>query len=106
MVQSFVTLAFPLAAFFEFIINLWKKRRWLNITLRIACISLLYSAITVNLLMARQYSTTVLHWNGMTKEAYWFIYGKEKFTKEDFETRERLIKIPDMARMLNGDRNQ
>ncbi|MBC7862290.1 MAG: glycosyltransferase family 39 protein [Bacteroidia bacterium] len=105
LVQSFTFLAFPMAAFFDRIFSAPAKK-YLKSAIVVAAVVLLVACMRINLLMARQYTTTAMHWGGMTKEAYWFIWNKENFTQQDMEMREKLIREPDGQKMLNGERDQ
>ena len=55
--------------------------------------------------MSLQYRQTIIHWNGMNMETYWFVFMKEEFTAEDFQKREQLIKMPDYSKMIKGERD-
>jgi hypothetical protein len=105
MVQSFSSLAFPLAAFFNWIVAL-SSRRTIKYSLITAGTALIVFFISYNLLMVRQYRIGIMHWAGMNKESYWYIFMKENFSEEQFKRREELIKKPDYDKMVNGERNQ
>jgi hypothetical protein len=105
LVQSYSSLLIPFALFFDFILTFSRKPliRYSFLAIMIVVVA---GLIQLNLLMVRQYKATIIHWVGMNQRTYWFVFGKEKFTQKDFETRERLIHIPDFNAMKKGNRDQ
>lgn len=73
-VDYYPYLAFPLAAFFKQTIELMKSKLAIGFTILL---------IAFNLLQTYQYTTVVIHWDNMTKEAYLFSLGKLKYTNEE-----------------------
>lgn len=55
--------------------------------------------------MTKQFCNTILHWSGMNKETYWWIWGRDSFTNDDYRTREAMIKQPDFEKMQEGKRD-
>lgn len=104
MVQSYTSLAFPLAAFFGWFFNLFKNKNLKYIPHVISIICLVF-CIKLNLLMTKQFCNTILHWSGMNKETYWWIWGRDSFTNDDYRTREAMIKQPDFEKMQEGKRD-
>lgn len=104
LVQSYASLIFPLAAFFQWFLNFPNKLRYKLFNASIFVV-VIYFLINLNLIMSLQYRQTIIHWNGMNKEAYWFVFMKEEFTADDFKKREELIEIPDYSKMIKGERN-
>ena len=104
LIQSFSSLIFPLAAFFHWMINFPKSLKIKTLTL-ISSMLIIYFSVKLNLIMSLQYRQTIIHWNGMNKETYWFVFMKEEFTAEDFQKREQLIKMPNYSKMIKGERD-
>ena len=47
----------------------------------------------------KQYRTSLLHWDSMTKEAYWGIFGRTTWP----QGYEQMIKVPDYEKALKGE---
>lgn len=94
MIETYAFLSIPFAAFFQYIFShhWWKK---------IASIIVVYLLIKLNIFQTDQYQISLIHWDGMTKEAYWEIFLKEQFP----ENYQDLIQEPnyDAAREGKGD---
>jgi hypothetical protein len=93
MIDMYGIMAIPLAAFLE--------RMWTSKTLvkSIAAV-LLVGLIWLNQFQMSQYRTSLLHWDSMTKEAYWGIFGKKTWP----EGYDKMIKIPDYDKALKGEK--
>lgn len=97
MVQYFVFLAIPLAAFINFII---KKRVFLFATGPIILFFTYYS-----ILYTHKMGSWTLHWDGMNKEAYWFTFMKHgRFNAEDQKQFESMLKSPNYEEAMKGNR--
>ncbi len=69
-INLYPILAFSLAALLSY---LYEAKRWkLYLT---HCFIL--SAIVLNWFQSRQYSLGIIHWDGMNKELYWHVFGRE-----------------------------
>jgi len=55
--------------------------------------------IWLNQFQINQYRTSLLHWDSMTKEAYWGIWGKKTWP----EGYDKMIKVPDYEKALKGE---
>lgn len=67
LVESYVFLAFPMAAFINFVLN---KSRTARIVLLLATAFL----ISLNLFQTYQYAKGILHRESMTQKAYWHVF--------------------------------
>jgi hypothetical protein len=105
LIQSFTVLAFPLAALLNFFIGLSTSKIIKSITVCLL-LSTVYYCADLNLIMTKQFKKTILHWAGMNKETYWFIFKRLDFNSDDFAKRERLIQEPNYEAMKKGDRDQ
>ncbi|MDD3877413.1 MAG: hypothetical protein PHT69_12395, partial [Bacteroidales bacterium] len=91
MIESFALLAIPLAAFVNFI---FKKFSWQKLSLGIIIILLL----TLNIIQTFQYRYTIIHWDSMTKEAYWHVFLKLDKPKDI----DRYLVEPDYDKQRKG----
>ena len=94
MIETYAVLAIPMTAFFhEFTKKSWFKKALLAV--------LIYFAVKLNFFQTKQYVSTLIHWDSMTKEAYWAVFMKEEFPPNYFE----LIEAPDYekAKVGGGD---
>jgi len=85
-------MALPLAAFLSFFL----KRSWLEKgILSLVLLFLIY----LNQFQMSQCRTSLLHWDSMTKKAYWGIFLKNDWP-DGYET---MIKIPEYEKALKGE---
>lgn len=70
LVEFYVVMSFPLGAFFAFIV----KR---NIFIKGVTTIMVVFLIWLNLYQSEQYRTSLLHWDSMSKQAYWGIWGRQ-----------------------------
>jgi 4-amino-4-deoxy-L-arabinose transferase-like glycosyltransferase len=93
MIDMYGIMALPLAALLQktFDNKIWAKS--------IATVFLL-AIIGLNQFQMKQYRTSLLHWDSMTKEAYWGIFGKKTWP----EGYDKMIKVPDYEKALNGEK--
>jgi hypothetical protein len=91
LIESYVILSIPMTAFLAWII----EKKWY---VRILIMLLSGWFIFLNIFQTRQYYFGSIHWEGMTKEAYWdsFLHYRpsEKF--------QQLIRYPDNKKALQG----
>jgi hypothetical protein len=87
MVDYYALLAFPLAAFYNRFKFLWFL---------IVPICMILTGL--NIFQEHQLKLGLFHWDGMTKEAYWNVWGETTFPK-DYE---KYVVRPDYERTLIG----
>ncbi len=92
MIDMYGIMAIPLAVFIE---KAWRGRTWIKGSI----IVLLLFMVMLNQFQMKQYRTSLLHWDSMTKEAYWGIFGKTKWP----EGYDSMIKTPDYDKALRGE---
>ncbi|OFX85750.1 MAG: hypothetical protein A2W99_05755 [Bacteroidetes bacterium GWF2_33_16] len=92
LIESYVFLSIPLAVFLDYIFNQIKTAKYITGFL-------LLILIVLNLFQTLQYRRTIIHWDSMTKQAYWSVFGKLKFPN-DYNS---LIKTPDYESALKGE---
>jgi len=79
LIESFVFLSFPLAAIIEHFYNSATKLK------KTAFFSLLFCLVFLNIFQTYQYSMGLIHWDRMTKEYYFRVFGKTDFDRRQNE---------------------
>jgi hypothetical protein len=92
MIDMYGIMAIPLAVL---ITRIWQKSLWI----KGAVIIVLAGILLLNQFQMTQYRTSLLHWDSMTREAYWGIFGKTTWPP-DYE---QMIKVPDYEKALRGE---
>ena len=92
LIESYVFLAIPLAVFIDFMFKQLKPVKYLFGIF-------VFLFLSLNLFQTWQYRRTIIHWDSMTKEAYWTVFGKQHFP----ENYQDLIQTPDYQKALKGD---
>lgn len=78
MIDIYALLAIPLVAFIDWLIS--AKIYW-----RFLLVLPLTFVVWLNLFQTYQYKHGIIHWNGMDKETYWKVFGKEFLTEEELK---------------------
>jgi hypothetical protein len=105
MVQHYAFLLFALAAFVQQIFYLFRSKPLMRVLVTTTLLSVFYFLIRLNHQQSWQYKYGLIPSDGMTKEAYFFVLGKEDFSPEDVETLGKMIKPINREEMLRGDRD-
>lgn len=105
IVQHYAVFAIPLASFFAFLIEKIKINASVNYLAKALSVILVIAFVKLNYDQSWQYKYALIHPSGMTKEAYFFVLNKEKFTPEELNCFKLLIKEPDYNQMINGNRD-
>jgi hypothetical protein len=92
MIDFYGIMALPLAALIQ---SALRSRIWVKSSLLLILSFLLY----LNQFQMEQYRTSLLHWDSMTKEAYWNIM----LTKHWPDGYDKMIKPPDYDKALKGE---
>lgn len=95
LIDSYALMALPLGNLFSLI----KIKRLLN--WGIGIIVLIFLAL--NIIQTRQARLRIIHWNGMTKRAYWSVFLKSKATKEVLTERNKYISLPNITKAMKGE---
>ncbi|MDR9373594.1 MAG: hypothetical protein RI565_01900 [Schleiferiaceae bacterium] len=79
----------------------WKKwRRWIPLSVFVLlCIGL-------NLQQSQQYLKSMIHWDGMTREAYFFIWGRSQLSQAEYQKLDSLLQRPNYEAARSGNRDQ
>lgn len=91
MIDIYGVLAVPIAAAIREIVN---KNRWV----RLAAALIIGFFIYLNFFQTAQYRQSLLHFDGMTKKAYWTLFLEDSWP-QDYD---RLIDRPDYQKALKG----
>lgn len=93
MIDIYGLMALPLAAFLQ---KIWESKIWL----KMVTVLILAGFLWLNQFQMKQYRTSLLHWDSMTKEAYFGIFGKKTWP----EGYDKMIKVPDYEKALKGEK--
>lgn len=93
MVESYALLALPMAMIFEILLR--KKILRFSLVVVVGCL------IALNQIQTFQYRHNILHWDSMTKQAYWYVFLKIKLTNEDRQTLATMLQSPDYSNKDN-----
>lgn len=94
MVDASAIMSIPLAAF----IALTQKRKILSV----ATITLIIVFVGLNLFQSMQYRRGIVHWDSMTKDGYWLIFGKANYPPGYAES----LYTPDYEAAKKGNREE
>ncbi|MEI7595343.1 MAG: hypothetical protein WCK02_06300 [Bacteroidota bacterium] len=75
MIESFAFLSIPLAAFFD---KICDSVTWHRVVLWL----IMFFIFVTSIIQTLQYRYTIIHWDAMTKEAYWKVFLKVKKPKD------------------------
>ncbi|MBK9284299.1 MAG: hypothetical protein IPM51_08235 [Sphingobacteriaceae bacterium] len=104
--QHIAYLSLPLASFFNFIFHSEKIKGLLNY-LRLLVIAIVFSGISLSIGQTYQYVKLYIHFNAMSKESYWYIWGRYYLNEDEIGKWWGLIKSPDYEKLKSGeDRDQ
>jgi hypothetical protein len=93
LIESYALLSIPFAAMVQYFMS---KRA----IARNAFITLIFVLTILNIFQTFQYSKGIIHWDGMTKKAYWDTYIRTEVSPAHYEQIER----PDYEAALKGKR--
>ncbi len=91
IIDTYGIYAIALAAFLDFIFH---KKIWKRILLGL----ILGFLVFLNFFQTYQYTTSLLHYDSMTRKAYWAVFLKTRFPKNY----DKLIKTPDYDAAIAG----
>jgi hypothetical protein len=92
MIEAYAVLSLPFAAFLTRICSTCKSSK--------VMFGLLYIGfIALNVFQTKQYRITLIHWDSMTKRAYWSVFMQEQFPP----CYDKLIQTPDYEKALRGE---
>jgi len=96
MIDSYGLLAVPIACFYSAIL----KKKYLSIPSFTIGVFFLF----LNQFQCWQRRTNMIHWEGMTKEAYWNVFLKSRFEfEEEWDQQEIYLQLPDQEKARKGE---
>lgn len=87
LIQGTALLAINMALLYDFVIRNLRYFFW------IILLGLYF--IRLNLFQTRQFLNSLIHWDSMTKEAYWYVFERREMTRENWTTLESYLQAPD-----------
>lgn len=96
-IQYYAFLAFPLAGFIS-----WAAQKWWKF---IPAAMLGLAFIMLNIFQTAQFRHSILHWEAMSKEAYYYVWGKKGMNAEEYKKATSLLKRPDYEAARDGKRD-
>lgn len=97
MIDSYGLLAIPVASFYSAIIKTKGLRPILVFTLALCFLFL-------NQFQGWQRRTNMIHWEGMTKKAYWNVFLKPRFhSEEEWVRQETYLHLPEQDKAIKGE---
>lgn len=104
LVQSYAILIIPFAYFFNYFF-LWIKKPVLRWAKNTAMISLCVFFCYLTMLHTYLLKSSVMHWDSMSKEAYWFVFMKTEYSQEDRVYLETVFDHPNYDDLRSGKRD-
>lgn len=92
MIDIYGLLAIPLSSIIAYFLN---RKNWLRLTFALV----IGFFVFLNIFQIHQYRTSLLHWDGMTKDTYKSIFLKKTWP----EGYDKTIKRPDYQKALKGE---
>ncbi|MBP7808728.1 MAG: hypothetical protein KA163_05515 [Bacteroidia bacterium] len=105
IIQHYAFFVFGLASFVSLVFSLFKNRIILNSVIRISICGLFTYLIVLNYNLSWKYKYSIVHFNGMTKEAFMYILTKGELSPQERIELNKLYKTPNLEEMLNGKRD-
>jgi hypothetical protein len=104
-VHCYSVLIIPFAYFIDEVIRIYKNSVIkTSLVYFMICISFIFC--TLNILQSNLYKHHIIHWDGMTKEAYEFTFFKKQYSESDLTYLKTLIKPPDYEARRKGQRDE
>lgn len=96
MIQSFAFHAILLASAGNMFYNLYQntKNRLARGLLAVSIYAILGSAIGLQMIQTIQYHKVIIHWDNMTKESFWLVFGKSELSPEERQKVDELYSRP------------
>lgn len=106
MIEVYAFLLFPFATFLNRFWVLAVSKPVINAFLRTGLLGVLFFISYLNIFQSHQYRHHIIHWSGMTKDAYCYVFLKEGFNAADRMYLETLFKLPNTQQLLKGQRDE
>lgn len=102
-IQHYSFLSFPLACFVAFIFEDLRPMV-LKPLIQLVAVCVILSGVFLNLTQSYQYVQSMIHFDSMTKKAYWLGFGKYKFLDRDNGKFWGSLKAPEYDKMRVGEK--
>jgi hypothetical protein len=107
LIQAYAYLSVPLAAFYAYVFSLDLRRPFTGIV-RVGVIVLFSGFASINIIQTYQYDHPadhrLLHYDSMSKAAYWRSFGKFDMTPEEYSEFEKELVHPDNEAAMRGEK--
>lgn len=104
-VQHYAYLIIPLCCFLNYIVYTNSFLIY-KFKLKYVLIVFVFSTVSLNLFQSFQYSRRIIHFNSMTAETYWLVFGKSKLNEYEGGYFWNTLKVPDYEKLKKGERDQ
>ena len=105
LIQSYAFMVFPFAMFVSWVWELNLLKNIAKYVVRFLLIAILFLLIKLNLFQSWQYRWQIIHWSGMNKEAYMYIFLREDFTDEEIAKLHSMYTPTNWEKLIKGDRD-
>lgn len=96
MIQSLAFWSFPLACLLQWVYD--KLHTWRSIAARAvlagSVLGFVVGCIWLIVVQTEQYKKNILHWDNMSEESYWYIFGRKRLNEEERAYLEKLYNQP------------
>lgn len=105
-VQHFAYLSIPLAAFISYFFEKAHQLVWMPL-LKLLVVIIISFGVSLNLAQTYQYNNNLIHFYAMTKESYWYVFGRFKLQEWEKNDLWSKLKEPNYDKLRSGeDRDQ
>jgi hypothetical protein len=87
LIQGTALLSINMALLYDFALRNYRYFFWVII--------LGFYFIRLNLFQTRQFLNSLIHWDSMTKDAYWYVFERREMTRENWTELEGYLQAPD-----------
>jgi hypothetical protein len=109
LVQTYALLVIPLAGFYQFIFSLELKKQFFIPIAKICTVFLLSGFLCLNIIQTYQFDHPVerrlIHYDSMSKAAYWRVFGKFSLSDEDYAKFAEELSPANYEGAKKGERN-
>ncbi|HTA62122.1 MAG TPA: hypothetical protein VK835_06695 [Bacteroidia bacterium] len=109
LVQAYALLAIPLAGFYQFIFSLELKKQFVGSLAKVCTVFLVSGFLCLNIIQTHQYDhpleRRLMHYDSMSKAAYWRVFGKFSLSDEDFAKYAEELSPAKYDEAKKGERN-
>ncbi len=96
-IQYYALLAFPLAFMIQ-----WASKKWWKF---LPFSAIMVFIIGLNIFQTAQFRHSIIHWEAMSKEAYYYVWAKNGLNAEEYEKAGSLLVRPDYKGARKGQRD-